>query len=238
MDEISLDEGIEIALTALHADRLALLCGAGLSMAGPSNLPSAAQLASEAKRTHDAQYGATRPPLPAGIEEQAEYFFQRGELGTVYLRTFIDPHAFAGHPNAGHTAVADLLLVRAIQTAVSTNVDALIETAGTMLFGRIGAAIDKWGVAVLLPDTAPLLKIHGCWAIDPVNTVWAPGQLSAEPVASRITGSGEWLSVRLLAIQVKARPWPRRHQRSTHLALGRTLAFAMSGYQGPCSWSD
>lgn len=198
MDEISLDEGIEIALTALHADRLALLCGAGLSMADPSNLPNAAQLASEAKRKHDAQYGATRPPLPAGIEEQAEYFFQRGELGTVYLRTFIDPHAFSGHPNVGHAAVADLLLVRAIQIAVSTNVDTLIETAGTMLFGRIGAAIDRRGVAALPPDTAPLLKIHGCWAIDPENTVWAPGQLSAEPVASRITGSAEWLSVHLL----------------------------------------
>jgi hypothetical protein len=138
LDEINLDEGIEIALTALHADRLALLCGAGLSMADPSNLPNAAQLASEAKRKHDAQYGATRPPLPAGIEEQAEYFFQRGELGTVYLRTFIDPHAFSGHPNVGHAAVADLPLVRAIQIAISTNVDTLIETAGTMLFGRIG----------------------------------------------------------------------------------------------------
>jgi hypothetical protein len=67
LDEISLDDGIEIALTALHADRLALLCGAGLSMADPSNLPNAPQLASEAKRKHDAQYGATRPPLPAGI---------------------------------------------------------------------------------------------------------------------------------------------------------------------------
>jgi hypothetical protein len=198
LDEISLDEGIEIALTALHADRLALLCGAGLSMADPSNLPSVAQLALEAKRKHDAQYGPSRSPLPAVIEEQAEYFFQRGELGTVYLRTFIDPHTFAGHPNAGHTAVADLLLVRGVQTAVSTNVDTLIETAGTMLFGRIGAAIDRKGVAALLPDTAPLLKIHGCWAIDPENTVWAPSQLSVEPVASRITGSAEWLSVRLL----------------------------------------
>jgi hypothetical protein len=123
-------------------------------MADPSKLPNAAQLAWEAKRKHDAQYGGTRPPLPAGIEEQAEYFFRRGELGTVYLLTFVDPHAFAGYPNAGHTAVADLLLVRAIQTAVSTNVDTLIETAGTMLFGRIGATIDKRGAAALLPDTA------------------------------------------------------------------------------------
>ena len=116
--------------------------------------------------------------------------------------------------------------------------DALIETAGTMLFDRIGAAIDKWGVAVLLPDTAPLLKIHGCWAIDPVNTVWAPGQLSAEPVASRITGSAEWLSVRLLAIQSEGTTLAAKAPALHALGLGRTLAFAISGYQGPCSWSD
>jgi hypothetical protein len=198
LDEISLDEGIEIALSALHADRLAILCGAGLSMASPSNLPNAAQLAAQAKRKYDAQYGPTRLPLPIGIEEQAEFFFQRGELGTVYLRTLIDTHAFAGHPNAGHTAVADLLLVRAFQVGVSTNVDILIEIAGAMLFGRVGAAIDRNAAAVLLPDTAPLLKIHGCWTIDPDNTVWAPGQLAVEPVASRIAGSAQWLTTHLL----------------------------------------
>jgi len=195
--EIDLDEGIASTLDALHADRLGVLCGAGLSMASPSNLPSAAQLASEAKRKYDATYGATRSPLPSGIEEQAEFFFQRGELGTVFLRTLVDQHAFAGHPNAGHTAVADLLLVRAIQTGVSTNVDTLIETAGVLLFGRVGAGIDRAAVAALPPDTSPLLKIHGCWS-NPDTTVWAPGQLAAEPVMSRIQGNKEWLGNRLL----------------------------------------
>jgi hypothetical protein len=52
LDEVGLGEGIEIALTPLHANRLALPCGARLSMADPSNLPNAAQLASEAKRKH------------------------------------------------------------------------------------------------------------------------------------------------------------------------------------------
>ena len=195
--EIDLDEGIAGMLDALHADRLGILCGAGLSMASPSNLPSAAQIASEAKRKYDATYGATRPPLPSGIEEQAEFFFQRGELGTVFLRTLVDQHAFAGHPNAGHTAVADLLLVRAIQTGVSTNVDTLIETAGVLLFGRVGAGIDRAAVAALPPDTSPLLKIHGCWS-NPDTTVWTPGQLAVEPVMSRIQGNKEWLGNRLL----------------------------------------
>jgi hypothetical protein len=96
--EIDLDEGIASALDALFADRLAILCGAGLSMASPSNLPSAAQLASQAKRKYDSIYGATRAPLPPSIEEQAEFFFKRGELGTMYLRALIDAHAFAGPP--------------------------------------------------------------------------------------------------------------------------------------------
>jgi hypothetical protein len=198
LDEIDLVQGIEIALDALHGERLAILCGAGLSMASPSNLPKAEQLAASAKAKYDALHGTTRLPLPTAIEDQAEFFFQRDELGTVYLRTLIDPHAFAGPPNAGHSAVADLLLSRGIQTAVSTNVDALIETAGQMLFGQIGVGKDKNTVAALSPETSPLLKLHGCWSTDRDQTVWAPGQLVKEPVASRIAGSKEWLSIRLL----------------------------------------
>jgi hypothetical protein len=197
LKEIDLDEGISAALDALHADRLAILCGAGLSMASPSNLPGAGELASRAKRKYDSLYGSSRDPLPSSIEEQAQFFFQKDQLATFYLRTLIDPHAFAGRPNAGHTAVADLLLVRAIQTAVSTNVDPLIETAGTLLFGKVGSGITRAAMVALAPDVSPLLKIHGCWALDPDNTLWAPGQLAVEPVASRIQENEEWLRDRL-----------------------------------------
>jgi len=167
-------------------------------MASPSSLPSAAAVAAAAKRQYDATYGVTRAPLPVEVEEQAEFFFQRGELATVYFRTLIDQNAFAGRPNHGHFAVADLLLVRSIQTAITTNVDALIETAGQWLLGQVGVGIDGIGVAALPPETAPLLKIHGCRVADPVNMIWALGQLTTEPVASRIASSGDWLRVRLL----------------------------------------
>ncbi len=182
----------------MYNDRLAVLCGAGLSMAPPSNLPSAAEIAQNAKRTYDAVYGVTRDPLPAAIGEQAEFFFGRGELGTVYLRTLIDKNTFAGPPNLGHQALADLLLVGSIQTAVSTNVDTMIETAGQLLFGQIGVGIDRDAVATLLPTVSPLLKVHGCWTLDPSNTVWAPGQLATEPVKTRVTSSADWLKIRLL----------------------------------------
>src|ERR1700741_3497737 len=127
MDQIGFDDGVAHALNSLLNDRLALLAGAGLSMAPPSSLPSAAALAAAAKHKYDAMYGAARAPLAEGVEDQAEFFFQRGELATVYFRTLVDQNAFAGQPNAGHFAVADLLLVRAIQTGVTTNVDTLIE---------------------------------------------------------------------------------------------------------------
>lgn len=197
-EEISLDEGVADTLVSLLNDRLAVLAGAGLSMAAPSSLPSAAALAAQAKAKYDATYPPGHAPLSSDIEEQAEYFYQRGELATVYLRTLIDKDAFAGRPNEGHYALADLLLVKGIQTAVTTNVDSLIETAGQMLFGQIGSAIDALTAGGLSPDVAPLLKIHGCRTNDLANTVWAPGQLAAPPVSERIAGSAAWLNMRLL----------------------------------------
>jgi hypothetical protein len=197
MDEIDLQAGVEKALDALFADRLALLCGAGLSMATPSQLPGAAALAWKAKQKYDATYGTARDPLPELIDDQAEFFFQRGELATVYLRTYVDRDAFAAEPNSGHFAAADLLLTGAITTGVSTNVDMLIETAGNMLLGQVGAGVSRARVAALAPDVSPLLKIHGCWS-DPPGTVWAAGQVAAEPIKTRIEECGAWLINRLL----------------------------------------
>lgn len=197
MDEIELQAGVDIALSALLSDRLALLCGAGLSMAAPSSLPSAATLAWRAKQKYDATYGTDRAPLPESIDDQTEFFFQRGELATGYLRTYIDKDAFAAEPNSGHFATADLLLTGAVTTAVSTNVDTLIETAGNMLFGHVGVGVSRARVAALAPDVSPLLKIHGCWS-DPAGTVWAASQVTAEPIKSRIEECGAWLTNRLL----------------------------------------
>ena len=126
MLEVSLDDGINAALGSLLADRLSVLAGAGLSMAPPSRLPSAASLAESAKQTYESRFGGA--PFGSDIAEQVNYFFQRNELATVYLRALIDKDAFAGPPNSGHVAVADLILVGALQTAVTTNIDTMIET--------------------------------------------------------------------------------------------------------------
>jgi len=191
MEQVSMEGGVAEALTSLLSDRLAVLAGAGLSMAPPSLLPSAATLAARAKATYDAIYVPPRAPLAISIEDQAEFFFAKGQLGTVYLQTLIDRDAFAGPPNEGHYAIADLLLVRALQTVATTNIDFLVETAGLQLFGHVGSGIDGNAVSALPPDTAPYLKIHGCRLIDLVNTIWAPSQITCEPVASRIRNSAQ-----------------------------------------------
>lgn len=117
---------------------------------------------------------------------------------TVFYRTLLDQNSFAGPPNEGHLAAADLLLVRGIQTAITTNVDTLIETAGQLLLGQVGVGIEVPTIATLPPDTSPLLKIHGCRQTDQANMVWAPGQLAVPPVSTRIADSAAWLNVRLL----------------------------------------
>jgi len=197
MDVIDLQSGVERALDALFADRLALLCGAGLSMAPPSCVSSAAALAWRAKQKYDSTYGPSRPPLAESIDDQAEFFFQRGELADVYLRTYVDHDAFAGEPNDGHFAAADLLLTGGIGTAVSTNVDTLIEAAGNLLFGHVGVGVSRDKVAALPPNKSPLFKIHGCWS-DPAGTVWAAGQVAVDPIKTRLAEGAAWLTQRLL----------------------------------------
>lgn len=197
MTPIDLDGAIERSLDGLMNNRLALLAGAGLSMAAPSNLPSAAAIAAEAKQEYDARYAGHRPPLSPQIEEQAEFFFGRGEL-SIYLNEYIDLDAFAGKPNEGHLAIADLLLSRAFQTVVTTNVDILIEGAGLQVFGHVFAAIDGHEAAAVPAEAKPLLKIHGCWHKDRNNTVWCESQLGAPPVNERVQRSAVWLQNNLV----------------------------------------
>ena len=194
----SLDDGVDLAFSSLTAERLAVVAGAGLSMAAPSSLPNAWHLAEAAQTKYALAWGPTKPPLPNSVEDQAEFFFARNELQTIYLSSLIDRNAFAGRTNAGHTALADLMLSGVVQTVVTTNVDSLIESAGSDLFGQIETGIDGAGVAALPPNVTPMLKIHGCRSADWLNTLWAAGQIGVEPVHSRIASSIPWVTQRLM----------------------------------------
>jgi hypothetical protein len=196
VDAVDIGEAIDMAFHSLLGERLAFLCGAGLSMAPPSSLPSAGHLAHSIKD----EYNSIMPgnPLTDDIEEQAAYFYDLGTFPTVFIRRLIDPHVFSGRPNAGHFAVADLLLTNSADLTVSANVDAMIETAGSMLLGSIGTGVSAEEVAALQPSLAPLLKIHGCWSKDRDTTLWTDHQLAHEPLKSRIPDAARWAQHRLM----------------------------------------
>jgi hypothetical protein len=198
MHATSLMDGIEASFDSLISGRLAILVGAGLSMAPPSNLPSAARIAVLAKQKYESIYGASRTPLPDGISEQADFFFARGELGTVYFTLLVDPNSFAAPPNPGHTAIADLQLVKLLDLAITTNIDTLIEHAGGTLYGQIFPCIDGAQLSTAPLGAASLLKIHGCIACDRDNTVWAAAQLTRPPISERIAKTRVALKDRLL----------------------------------------
>lgn len=197
LDQLTLEEGVGVALDGLIQNKLASICGAGLSMAAPSNIPSAWTVAQRAKARYDGIYGATRPPLSEDIEEQANHFHALGQLSSMYLRQLVDHNTFSAPPNPGHYAIADFLLTRSKTMALSTNVDSLIESAGDELFGAVLTATTRDDASALFPEKAPLLKIHGCWKADHQNTIWAPTQLNDAPIRERIKDCANWATQQL-----------------------------------------
>ena len=198
LDEITVQQGVDLIIDSIEGARLALICGAGLSMSAPSNIASAQSLADIARARYEAAHGAARPPIPVDIEGQARHFHAEGHLADYYLRTLIGPHVFSAEPNSAHYAVADFLLTRAAALAVSTNVDQLIEFAGTRLRGHVEAAVDRERAAAAPGDTSVLLKLHGCWGIDHDHTLWCDDQLKDAPLDTRIPEAANWLENNLL----------------------------------------
>lgn len=181
-------------LAAIEARRLVIFTGAGLSMPEPSFLPSARALAREAARRHNAKTGQIlEESVRDDIEAQARLFHASKQLRTYFLPHLVDWTGFAGEPNAGHYAVADLLLSHALAINVTTNVDVLVEKAAAALgYERLDVAISGSEAAVVRLHP-PFLKIHGC-VRDPADTLWCSEQLAEPPWNTRIAQSAQWLA--------------------------------------------
>jgi hypothetical protein len=189
-----LDEALEMLLGVIEARRLVLFLGAGLSIPQPSGLPPAWKLAREAASRHKANTGVALPDaLRDDIEAQARYHDKQNQLESYFLPKLIDWKGFAGEPNAGHFAVADLLLSHATAFSVTTNVDVLIERAAERL-GDPAVAVALDGVDAATPHThPPFLKLHGCFRRR-TETLWCREQIGREPWATRIQRSAQWLA--------------------------------------------
>jgi len=110
---------------AIARQSLFFICGAGLSMAPPSKLPSAADLS---RACFDRWQAAIDPDVPAAYRHDlgglATHIHRQGRFAT-----FLDVvpwTEFGGESNAGHAAIADLLTCRVACGAISANYDQLV----------------------------------------------------------------------------------------------------------------
>src|SRR5438067_1794486 len=121
---------LERLLNSIEADRLIIFIGAGLSMAAPSNVPSAVSIAQALRSNYESVTGAQIPPACGlDLEKIADFFLSNNQFYSVALTRYVAWGPFRGNPNHGHNAVADFLSARILQAAITTNVDYLVEKA-------------------------------------------------------------------------------------------------------------
>jgi len=128
------DEVAARLLEAIAANRLLVLCGAGLSMAPPSCLPSAAMVARRCADEYAARTGAALDAeLQADIAGMSRHFRECGRFENFFIAELVPWPELKGPPNSGHEAIADLLACSVVTAASTTNLDLLVEMAAGQL---------------------------------------------------------------------------------------------------------
>ena len=182
----------------MNAGRLLVVCGAGLSMAPPSSLPSARAVA---ERCFD-KYRLESDPncnlaLRENLEALAEHFAGLNTLQSVFIEHLVPWHAFVRPFNTGHAAIADFLITRAAVAGISSNYDTLIERRAWDYCADFRGSLDGDEATTDSVRQAPLLKFHGCSQRDRSATVWAPSQLADPVISARIARSKVWMAANL-----------------------------------------
>lgn len=191
-------ETITRLLASMNAGRLLVVCGAGLSMATPSSLPSARAVA---ERCFD-KYRLESDPncdlaLREDLEALAEHFAGLNTLQSTFIEHLVPWNAFVRPWNTGHAAIADFLITRAAVAGVSSNYDTLIERRAWDYGADFRGSLDGDEATVDYVRQAPLLKFHGCSHRDRSATVWAPSQLDDPTISARIARSKIWMAANL-----------------------------------------
>jgi len=182
-------------LGSIEANRLMILCGAGLSIPSPSNLFPASKIA-------EICYDKWRPievlpqPLRNDLDALAGHFHQAGHFKDRFLG--LVPWAdLLGEPNLGHAAVSDLLVARAAHSTLSANFDPLIEFWAKTRKIDMRGALDGTEAVEFGAATNPLLKFHGCLDRDRPAALWTQRQLEETDVQQRIKSIKHWLGINL-----------------------------------------
>lgn len=183
-------------LGSIEANRLVLLCGAGLSMPPPSNLMSAPRVAQLCYDRYEPTL-ALPAPMRDNINELAGYFYQTGEFESLFIGRLVPWNDLAGQPNAGHAAVADFLITKAAACVLSANFDTLIENWASGKKIAMRGALDGHEATNFASDMSPLIKFHGCMMRGREQTVWTQGQMTEAAIAKRIDTCSKWMELNL-----------------------------------------
>lgn len=182
----------------MNAGRLLVVCGAGLSMAPPSSLPSARAVA---ERCFDKYRLESDPNCDLGLRDNlealAEHFAGLNSLRSVFIEHLVPWPAFVRPSNTGHAAIADFLITRAAVAGISSNYDTLIERRAWDYGADFRGSLDGDEATADSVRQAPLLKFHGCSHRDRQATVWAPSQLDDPTISARIARSKVWMAANL-----------------------------------------
>ena len=185
-------------LQSISDDRLVVICGAGLSMAPPSSLPSAISVANTC---HDRQLIINNNfdmSIRNDIEAIASHFQDQGELVSHFIRHLVPWGDFLCPPNNGHKALSDFLICKAVRSVLSTNYDELVEEPAKKNGADLQVAINGDEADLHLANHSPLIKIHGCQSRLRDETIWVNSQIdSTESISARIDNITRWMNVNL-----------------------------------------
>lgn len=182
-------------LGAIQANSLVFLCGAGLSMSSPSNLPSSQRISQTCYDAWLPREETLDPDLRNKVDLLAECFHARDDL-EVFL-SLVPWDYLVGPPNKGHASIADLLIARAACAALSANFDPMIEQWANERRVAMQGALTGWEANEFAATSSPLIKFHGCLQRDRKNTLWAKGQLDDPIVKERIGSCSQWMNLNL-----------------------------------------
>lgn len=178
-----MDDTIEKLIVTVQQEQLVVFCGAGISLAAPSAVPTAAVLTAICVAEYNTRGLSS---LPAGatatLGALTEHLFSH-DLQSFFVRDLVPWREFHRNANAQHMAIADLLTSGAAAFGLTTNFDALIELAAMELGeDAFTSALDANQANIHHPHN-PFVKLHGC-ARDRDHTLWCRSQLDAGPPVS------------------------------------------------------
>jgi len=182
-------------LGAIETNSLVFLCGAGLSIPTPSDLPSAIKVAQNCYDTW-LPIEALDPALRDNVDLLAGHFYSRGDFERVFIK-LVPWNDLVSLPNKGHAAIADLLISRGAHAALSANFDTMIERWAEERKIAMRGALTGQEAVVFADNTNPLIKFHGCLQRDRERTLWTQNQLTEPVIQARVTSCSQWLQLNL-----------------------------------------